>query len=167
MPIPSGPATNNQDLVEQLKGPVFVDPLEKYKKYGKIDSFIAVAWHPHANEVWVVRRNPISLKDAEARVLTACNKAMGGNCSIAASGGGISVVVLYIDDILTDVTWDESYTNALRKAKEKNNCSNEDWNTKCKPKAYSNLEKIIDPKEIEFKGDTTESDFPTGKVTRR
>lgn len=163
-PIPGGPATNNQDLIEKMKRDGVPHPGRKV--YRMIDSFIAAAWHPHANETWIVHRNTTSIKDAEARVLSACNKAMGGNCSIAASGKNVSIVVLYKDKVLTDITLDESYTNALRKAKERNNCSNEEWNTKCKPRTFS-TQKVIDPKEYDFEGDTTESVFPTGEINRR
>lgn len=89
----------------------------------KADSFVAVAWHEDANDVWAIW-NSRSEKDAQKRALAACNKVMGGNCSYANGGKNSSVAVSrYMNGVLDDFAWgetpDKAIENALRKCNDK------------------------------------------------
>lgn len=91
----------------------------------KIDTYIAVALHPEANEPWAIWNNPYSEKDAKERVLAACNKAMGGNCVIVGSGKNSSVALGYLGNILTEAalgeTPEQAAKNVLTKCSDKGN----------------------------------------------
>lgn len=57
-----------------------------------VDNFVAVAGHPGISDVWATL-GQYRLDAAEAVVMDACNKTMGGGCTVLYSGRNVSVVV--------------------------------------------------------------------------
>lgn len=73
-------------------------PADKPRFPGRIhmvDTHYAVAFHPGANDPWAIWKNQISLKDAEERVIAACNAVMGSGCQIVGSGANSFGVLGY------------------------------------------------------------------------
>lgn len=82
----------------------------------KADSFVAVAWHEDANDVWAIWNNR-SETDAKKRVLDACNKVMGNDCSYANGGKNSSVAVSrYTNGVLAETVWGETPDKAKENA---------------------------------------------------
>lgn len=89
----------------------------------KADTYVAVAWHEDANDVWAIWNNR-SEKDAQKRALAACNKVMGGNCSYANGGKNSSVAVSrYMNGVLAETVWGETADKAKENTLKK--CSNQ------------------------------------------
>jgi len=92
----------------------------------KADTFVAVAWHEDANDVWAIWNNR-SEEDAKKRVLAACNRVMGRNCSYANGGKNSSVAVArYANGVLAETVWGETPDKAKENALK--NCSNQGQN---------------------------------------
>lgn len=73
-------------------------PADKPRFPGKlrmVDTFYAVAFHAAANDPWAIWKNQISLKNAQERVLAACNTVMGRGCRLVGSGANSFGVLGY------------------------------------------------------------------------
>lgn len=122
------------------------------RRFPTIDTYIAVALHPDANEPWAIWNNPYSEKDAKERALAACNKAMGGNCVIAGSGKNSSVAIGYLGNILTEAAWGETPEKAAKNVLKK--CS--DKGNQCKA-----LVVFSTPPNLDLSTDTSSTYYPT------
>ncbi len=61
-----------------------------------VNVYVAVAWHPNANDVWAiwnVRESQGGRASAEKAVLADCRNVMGEGCTIAASGMNGSIAI--------------------------------------------------------------------------
>lgn len=118
-PIPTGPATNNQDLVDQLRnrGP---DP-NAPAVLPTVDTYIAVALHPDADEPWAIWNTQD--ENVSKRVLEACKEAMKDKkCKIVGKGKNTAVAIGYVNNHIADTATGETPWIARKNLKEK--CSN-------------------------------------------
>ena len=67
-------------------------PTLHFSERAKGDTFIAVAWHHNANDVWAIWGN-WSKEGATRRAVAACNKVMGGGCTLSNWAGNGAVVI--------------------------------------------------------------------------
>lgn len=68
------------------------------------DAYVAVAWHADAADVWAVW-NERSDAVAKRIVLEACNRVMGGGCTIAQAGRNSAVAIARGDDGVLHSAW--------------------------------------------------------------
>lgn len=80
----------------------------------KIDTYIAVALHPEANEPWAIWNNPYSEDNAKERVLAACSAAMGEGCELVAAGRNSAVALGYVGVQLAEAAWGETPSEASK-----------------------------------------------------
>ncbi|WP_181243850.1 DUF4189 domain-containing protein [Chamaesiphon polymorphus] len=87
------------------------------------NSYIAVAWHPEASDVWATWNHWTREKSQQA-ALTACTQVMGSGCTIAVSGWNGSVAIARDKRNLLWYGWgnkpDNARTNLLTVCKDKN-----------------------------------------------
>lgn len=98
-PIPPGPATNNQDLVDKLRntGPNPNAPAV----LPTVDTYIAVALHPEADDPWAIWNTQD--QNVSTRVLNACEEVMKDKrCTIVGEGKNIAVAIGYKSNHLMD-----------------------------------------------------------------
>ena len=89
------PTSNGGSSTPEPQRPQYTEstvPTLHFSESTKFDTFVAVAWHPNANDVWEIRHN-WTQKGATGRVLAACNKVMGGGCTLANWAANGAVVV--------------------------------------------------------------------------
>lgn len=114
-----GPATNNQDIVDQMRNK---DPDPNAPAVlPTVDTYIAVVLHPDADEPWAIWNTQD--KDVGKRVLDACKEAMGDKkCKVTAQGKNTAVAIGYVNNHLTETATGETPWIARKNLKEK--CSN-------------------------------------------
>lgn len=86
-PAPSGPGTPGSG-----GGGSGSSGSSRYEPETAVNNYVAVAGHLGIAEVWATL-GQYRLEAAEAVVLDACNKTMGGGCSVLYSGANVAVVV--------------------------------------------------------------------------
>ncbi|NJL63111.1 MAG: DUF4189 domain-containing protein [Methylacidiphilales bacterium] len=87
------------------------------------NSYIAVAWHPKATDVWATWNHRTTEKSQQV-ALSACTQVMGAGCTIAVSGWNGSVAIARNKSNSIWYGWgnkpDNARVNALKDCKEKN-----------------------------------------------
>lgn len=98
--VPTGqpqPGTENSGVFIPMCTAAALPPEQAYEPspstpVNYVSSHLAVAWHPDASDVWATWNQRTEAKAQEV-ALAACNRAMGGGCSIAQSAANSSVAI--------------------------------------------------------------------------
>jgi hypothetical protein len=77
-----------------------------------IDNYIAVAWHPKANDVWSTWNHQTKDKSIQT-ALNACTAVMGEGCTIAVNGWNSSVAIARDQDNAVWQAWGETSERLL------------------------------------------------------
>jgi Domain of unknown function (DUF4189) len=77
------------------------------------NSYIAVAWHPNANDVWATWNHRTEAKSTQT-ALNACTQAMGEGCTIAINGWNGSVAIARDQDNIVWQAWADTPKNARK-----------------------------------------------------
>jgi Domain of unknown function (DUF4189) len=80
-----------------------------------VDSYVAVAWHPDATDVWAAW-NARYQKTAEDRSMENCMAAMGSGCLSAGSGRNASIAILRSASGMVNMGWGANVKDAKRQA---------------------------------------------------
>lgn len=132
-------------------------------QYRMIDSYIAVAQHFDANDVWVAW-NHRTAQEATKAALDACNKVMGSGCMIFGGDAGRNISVAVVDDvgIINNLGWGKTPEEANKAGLGK--CA--ERGTRCKVRHTFTASPWKDtPLNLVFKGNS-KNYFPDQKVPR-